>query len=352
MLNITSALANDAFASAQPLDGDAPLITTTNSSATSEPGEPIHVTGANRKTLWYSWLAPKSGRHQVSLYSQSVDTAVAVYTGSELNNLNLVGSNDDFCPSGNNLNALVDFDAVEDTVYSIAVDTLGSEEGELTLSITDALWQYTTGDRATLNTRRPTITNAPTVGADGTVYASSSDGFFYAINPNGTLKWRVDTIGHMDSNGAALSSDGTLYFGTNQGVAYALNANDGSEVWTSTVGASPYFAGVAIGADGTLYFKQDEGILRALNAAGQPQWTYSVEGEPSYSGPAVRLDGSIIYPANDGALHASLPVVNYSGGMRRRAKTTPKTTAAYSPPPPSTAPAISTPRRSTARFSH
>ncbi len=304
VLNITSALANDAFDSAQPLDGDAPLITTTNSSATSEPGEPTHVAGANRKSLWYSWEAPKSGRHQVSVYSQSVDTAVAVYTGSAVNALTRIGSNDDSGPNGNNLNALVDFDAVENTVYSIAVDSLGDEEGELTLSITDAIWQYATGDRSDLANRRPTITNAPTVGPDGTVYASSSDGFFYALNPDGTLLWRVETQGNMDSNGAALAADGTLYFGTNQGLAYALNSGDGTTRWTSALGASPYFAGVAVAADGTVYFKQDEGVLRAFSAAGQPQWTYRVPGEPSYSGPVVQLDGSIIYPANDGALHA------------------------------------------------
>ena len=307
VLNITSALANDAFDSSQPLDGDAPLITTTNSSATSESGEPVHVSGANRKSLWYSWEAPKSGRHQVSLYSQSVDTAVAVYTGTSVNSLTRVGSNDDSGPGGNNLNALVSFDAVEDTIYHIAVDSLGAEEGELTLSITDAIWQYATGDRSDLSNRRPTITNAPTVGPDGTIYASSSDGFFYALNPDGSLLWRVPTQGSMDSNGAALASDGTLYFGTNQGVAYALNASNGSERWTSDVGSSAYFAGVGVAPNGSVYFKQDEGALRAFSAGGQPQWTYVVPGEPSYSGPVVRLDGSIIFPANDGALHALSP---------------------------------------------
>lgn len=307
MLNITTALANDAFASAQPLDGDAPLITTTNSSATSEPGEPLHVSGANRRSLWYSWEAPQSGRHQVSVYSQSVDTAVAVYTGSAVDNLTLIGASDDSGFANNNLNSLVDFSAVEDTIYYIAVDSLGAEEGELTLSITDALWQYATGDRADVSARRPTITNAPTVGPDGVIYASSSDGFFYALTPEGNLKWRVQTQGNMDSNGAALSPDGTLYFGTNQGVAYALNAETGSERWTSSAGSSAYFAGPAVAADGTVYFKQDEGLLRAHTADGQLLWTYAVTGEPSYSGPVVRLDGSIIFPANDGALHAVSP---------------------------------------------
>lgn len=304
VLNITSALANDAFDSAQPLDGDAPLITTTNSSATFEPGEPTHVSGANRKSLWYSWEAPKSGRHQVSLYSQSVDTALAVYTGTAVNNLTLIGANDDSGPGGNNLNALVDFDAVEGTVYYIAVDSLGSEEGEVTLSITDAVWQFATGNRDDLDTRRPTITNAPTVGPDGTVYASSSDSFFYAINPDGSLRWRVETQGYMDSNGAALSHTGKLYFGTNTGVAYSLDADTGNVEWTLSEGNSPYFAGPAIATDGTVYFKQDEGVLRAVNSAGQPQWNYTVTGEPSYAGPVIRLDGSIILPANDGALHA------------------------------------------------
>src|SRR5690606_37642438 len=76
ILNLTSAAANDAFAAAQPLNGDAPLITTTNGNATREPGEPSHAGGAG-KSLWYSWEAQRSGPVQVSAFSATA-TGIAI----------------------------------------------------------------------------------------------------------------------------------------------------------------------------------------------------------------------------------------------------------------------------------
>lgn len=306
IVNISSALANDAFDSAQPLDGDAPLITTTNANATRESGEPTHVSGANGKTLWYSWEAPRDGTFQVSAYSVSADTGLAVYTGSNVTSLSLIGSNDDAGIAGGNLNALVQFSATEGTIYRIALDTLGAESAEITLSLTDAIWQFATGDRNDSDLRRPTITNAPAVGADGTVYVSSTDNFFYALNPDGSLKWRTATEGYSDSSTSAVAPDGTIYFGTLTGNIYALNP-DGSIRWTIAPGTSPYLAAPAIAADGTLYIKQAAGELRAISASGTELWSYLIAGEGSYAGPAVTTDGTIIQPANDGAIHALSP---------------------------------------------
>lgn len=56
----------------------------------------------------------------------------------------------------------------------------------------------------------------PAVGADGTVYFGSvdstlaPDSYFYALNPDGTLKWRVKTLGDAFSM-AALGWNGTIY---------------------------------------------------------------------------------------------------------------------------------------------
>ena len=306
ILNVSSALANDAFDSAQPLDGDAPLITTTNANATRESGEPTHVSGANGKTLWYSWEAPRDGTFQVSAYSVSADTALAIYTGSSVNALTQLASNDDAGISGANFNALVEFTASEGTVYRIALDTLGAESAEITLSLTDAIWQFSTGDRSDTDLRRPSITNAPAVGADGTIYVSSTDNFFYALNPDGSLKWRTATDGYSDSSTAAVAPDGIIYFGTLTGNIYALNP-DGSIRWTTALGNSPYVAAPAIAADGTIYIKQVAGELRAISNTGTELWNYTIPGEGSYAGPAITTDGTIIQPANDGAIHALSP---------------------------------------------
>ena len=305
ILNLTSAAANDAFDSAQPLAGDAPLVTTTNGNATREPGEPNHAGGAG-KSLWYSWEAPKSARFQVSVYSANADPAVAVYRGERVDALTTVGANDDSGPSNANINSLISFNAIEGVLYHIAVDTLGNSAGEFTLSVTDAEWQFVTGAfAADPSARRPTITNAPAVGPDGTVYVGSSDGFFYAISPSGGLRWRFQTDGISDSSAAVVAPDGTILFATNTGVAYALNPN-GTLRWTDNTGGS-YFAAPALAVDGTSYFKNDNGTTTAFGTNGDVRWTYFVSGDATYGGPTVTADGTVLVPANDGALHALRP---------------------------------------------
>lgn len=55
------------------------------------------------------------------------------------------------------------------------------------------------------------IESSPTIGVDGTIYIGSHDNKLYAINPDGTLKWRYDTNGSCLGNPIAIANDGTLY---------------------------------------------------------------------------------------------------------------------------------------------
>ncbi len=318
VLNLAASAANDQFDSALPLTGDAPLITTTNIEATREPGEPSHGGGALGRSLWYQWTAPTDQKVQVSAYSPQVHPVLAVYTGSSVNSLNLIGQSRLSGPTLGNLNPMVEFEASEEVTYHIALDTTGFERAEITLSLTDASWIFSTDgpmDSEDPDFRRPRITNVPTVGPDGVIYVSSSDSHMYAINPDGSMKWRTQTDGHSDSSSAALGADGTLYFGIFfQPLIYAINS-DGSIKWSNTIGESGYVAAPAIAADGTIYFKQTEGILRAISPAGNELWNYPIlGGEGSYGGPAVGAGGTIFYPANDGAIHALSP----SGELRWR----------------------------------
>ncbi len=316
VMNLTSAAANDAFASAQELTGDAPLVTTTNASATSEFGEPIHYSGASRRTLWYKWTAPIDLTVQASAFSATVDPILAVYTGSAVNALTRIGVSDDTGVSGANINPLVEWSATEGTTYYIVIDTLGTDDGEITLSMTNALWQFATGSfEDSPDTRRPSITNAPSVGPDGTIYVSSSDTYFYAINPDGSLQWRTATEGYSDSSSAAIAPDGSIVFGTNLGYATSLNP-DGSIRWTRTPGNGAFFSAPAVAADGTAYFKETSGNLFAFAPDGEIVWTYTggVAETDSYSGPVIAADGAIVFPANDGAIH----LVNATGTRRWR----------------------------------
>jgi outer membrane protein assembly factor BamB len=56
--------------------------------------------------------------------------------------------------------------------------------------------------------------------------------YFYAILPNGTIKWKykVGPAGASFIIGIAIGEDGTLYFASGNGFFYALNKN-GSLKW-------------------------------------------------------------------------------------------------------------------------
>ncbi len=51
------------------------------------------------------------------------------------------------------------------------------------------------------------IFSTPVIGADGTIYVGSADSYFYAIAPDGRLRWRLKTGGLIDAAGALAAED-------------------------------------------------------------------------------------------------------------------------------------------------
>jgi outer membrane protein assembly factor BamB len=88
-------------------------------------------------------------------------------------------------------------------------------------------WKYgTTGDNGCPNCGTD-VYNTPVIAADGTVYAMSEFNFLYAFNPDGSVKWKdnnllVDHGGGGESSGL-LGPDGTLYLGTINGAFFAVH---------------------------------------------------------------------------------------------------------------------------------
>src|SRR5207248_6373361 len=90
-----AAPANDNFASAQVLSGKFGTLTADNTAATVETGEPNHAGLPPKASVWYQWTATEEGPVEFDTYNSSIDTVLAVYTGSTLANLNMVVANDD-----------------------------------------------------------------------------------------------------------------------------------------------------------------------------------------------------------------------------------------------------------------
>ena len=123
--------ANDNFAAAQLLSGLPTSAAGNNFSATRETGEPNHAGDPGGASVWYRWTAPSSGPVTVRTCGSSFDTVLGVYTGAAVGSLTPVGGNDDSCGT----RSRVDFQAVEGTVYRIAVDGKAGAEGTISLNL-------------------------------------------------------------------------------------------------------------------------------------------------------------------------------------------------------------------------
>ena len=94
---------NDSFTNAAVLTGDWGSTNVNNSLATHEPGEPSIAGFPPNASVWYQWTAPSDGEVTLDTIGSSVDTVLAVYTGTSLANLNQISANDDLFPVNSGL---------------------------------------------------------------------------------------------------------------------------------------------------------------------------------------------------------------------------------------------------------
>lgn len=87
-------------------------------------------------------------------------------------------------------------------------------------------WEFTTDG---------SVTGALALAPDGTLYAAGTDGFVYALDPEGNLKWKLRT-GPMQAS-PVIGADGTIYVTDEQERIFAINPN-GTQQWMS--GGGPY----------------------------------------------------------------------------------------------------------------
>ena len=225
-LRIVAPPPNDNFANAQVAAGDPVTGTITLKGVTlygtSEQGEPNPTGVGGGHSVWYKWTAPAAGQVQLAAYSSSLDMVAAVYTGSSLAGLTLVGANNN--ESGLNTDSLVTFTANAGQTYFFQVDNLGSAGGNFTLMVNNSSWQF-----ATMNA----ITSTPAVGSDGAVYIGSTDGSLYAVNADGSPRWSFPTAGYIDNASPALGSNGAVCVGSSDGYLMRSTASPARSIGSS-----------------------------------------------------------------------------------------------------------------------
>jgi Calcineurin-like phosphoesterase len=116
----SSAPPNDAFASAQPIDGPGGSTAGSTFGATKETGEPNHGGNEGGKSVWFRWTAPYDGTFTFTTDQSQFNTLLGVYQGIDVGSLARVVGSDDI--AWNNYRSSVTFDATGGTTYSIAID--------------------------------------------------------------------------------------------------------------------------------------------------------------------------------------------------------------------------------------
>ena len=162
--------------------------------------------------------------------------------------------------------------------------------------------------------------NSPIIDRNGTIYISitypdyRSDVNLWAINPNGTEKWRFNITGRIEHQSPAISEDGTIYVGDSEGYLYAINSNNGTLKWKTKL-KKHIISSPAIADDGTIYLGADNKMC-AVNSNGTIKWTYDT-GEAIRASPAIGDDGVVYVSSHDGYFYAFYP---NSGILKWRVK--------------------------------
>jgi len=150
------------------------------------------------------------------------------------------------------------------------------------------------------------VRGSPIIGDDNTIYFGAQD--FYALYPNGTLKWKY-TLGGYVSSAPTIDENGISYIGTVHHFGegdhlYAIYPN-GTLKWKFHVG-DDIFSSPAIGDDGTIYFGSETDYIYALYQNGTLKWKYKTS-VAVLSSPALGPDGTVYCGSHDTYLYALYP---------------------------------------------
>lgn len=154
-------------------------------------------------------------------------------------------------------------------------------------------WRYDEGD-------------SPAIAKDGTIYVVITTNYLTALNPDGTLKWKLDL--HWLVSPPSIGADGTVYIVGSRNV-YAVSP-DGRLIWTSE-NLPGYVEGPisepVIDEEGNIYLVYDD--IVSLDKNGKINW--------SINGPNWYMDGH--YRKSYGNVYHSALIGNngvmYVGGQ-------------------------------------
>ena len=139
------------------------------------------------------------------------------------------------------------------------------------------------------------ITGGLALADDGTLYATSDDGFVYALDPSGKLRWKFEAGPLV--GGPVLGADGTIYVSNAKQEIYAIDRS-GTKQWMN--GGGP-FANLSTGntagaIDSNYLYTFWRGGLRAVRLdSGRFEWPAGM-GFKNFGSVSILPNGLVVYP--------------------------------------------------------
>jgi hypothetical protein len=230
-----NAPANNMFANAQTISGATNSVTGSNVGANKQRSEPNHGDNPGGASVWYKWQADASGSVAFSTAGSNFDTLLSIYTGISVSALTRIASNDD--AEGIAPASRASFNAVEGTIYYIAVDGFGGATGSIQLA-----WQSVSAPVNDDFVGAATISGTPGTLTSNTtnVNATKESGEpNHAGNSGGAsvwYKWQAPASGSATFNTSGSDFDTLLgiYTGTNVSALTQIASNDDASTSTNT----------------------------------------------------------------------------------------------------------------------
>ncbi len=158
------------------------------------------------------------------------------------------------------------------------------------------------------------IYSSPTVADDGTIYIGSDgasfQGLLFAINPDGTEKWRYTFSPNNPRCKPTIGPDGTIYIGVDDNYLYAITDEEtsGSLKWrfqtSDRVHSSPL-----VHDDGTIWFGSDDNYMYVVDSNGQQIDKFDLYDDVN-SAPTQGSDGTVYVGSNNNKVFAYKPSCN------------------------------------------
>jgi len=261
--------------------------------------------------------------------SPAIDKNGIVYVGSADNNIYAIngetgvigwkyqtGGAINFSSPAIDINGIVYIGSYDGYLYAFDTQTINPDNGSTWVP----KWKFKT---------KGAIKSSPAIAPDGTIIFGCADGNIYALNPDGSLKWKTP-IGVIERSSPAIDSDiGQVYIGTTvPDVFYTLDLQTGAIIWAYDFLCGGAYASPAVESDSSVIFTNfttyysDEacldpfkfqifnfssfgGLIAGLTQTS-PNWKLDLNSSDIYTTPAVLEDNTFFVGAG-ASLNRILP---------------------------------------------